>query len=159
MFPILKRHIYGSLLEESETFTTEVPLPFDEEHSAIFFSKRNNNTGIENYNALYFYDKEGTLLLEDNSGKSVEQSILELLANGEKVTYLVRVKKHLLQLYVTPKGCDSVAEIMIPMLANERQKAKDALQKKMARLYPKKEEQKEITDSDGKHCASWMRMS
>jgi len=141
MFPILKNHFSDHNMEESSFFTTEVPLPFDEGHSSIFFSKHYDH--YQKYTCLYFYDKNGLLLLklenESDNTKSVEKNILELLAVGCKVTHLIRTKKDLLQLYVVPDGCDSVADIMIPMLAKERQKAKDALQKKIAGLYKKAE--------------------
>jgi hypothetical protein len=139
MFPILRYHISGRLLEDGNTFTTEVPLPFDEKHSSIFFSKYYCSGG-DNFNHLYFYDKEGKLLLNCENNKNVEQNIIELLVNKRKVTQIIREKINLLQLYVVPEGCDSVADIMIPLLVKERQKARNSLQKKIAELYPKKEE-------------------
>lgn len=73
--------------------------------------------------------------------KTVEDEIVTLLKEGKKVTHIVRYTSMNLELFLLPEGYGSAADLMIPLLNELREKAMVDLERRIARLYSKKEEQ------------------
>ncbi len=128
-FPFLKEHIPDFLLQEDEKFTVEF-LPLS---AGIFLSKKHDG---DDFAHIYLYSESGGLLYEIDDSRTVEQHIVEKLNLYVPIGYIVRLKPHVLQVYVPPKE-SYLSDYMKDLLDKERQKAKDELEKTLANLYDK----------------------
>jgi hypothetical protein len=150
-YPFLERYIYKQYRAPESNhelhfkpFTTEVFFS-----RQIFGSPKDDFSNIW-YNLVDINGKEVFQLNEcKNTDYNVEKAILAVQKSGEKVAYLVQQKSMggnhhneglCTTLYIPPEGCDSIVEIMIPMLEKEREVAEEKLRNQIRGLYSKKQD-------------------
>ena len=132
MFPFLEERI-SEYKDDYGSFSLEY-LPVN---PCIFLS-RNNRVG---YCEIFLYHRDGTLLKKIEDYRTVEEHILENdVCMSKLVHYIVRCLPEKIQLYIPSSKYACLGVQMSIILAEERQKAKDELEKTIAGLY-KKEKQ------------------
>jgi len=134
-FPFLKTYISGY-----DTVKKQFILEFLPVSPGLFFLT-NYFENETNHCSLYFFDKYGLpVKVEVKKNKTVERYVLENETYGATlIHYIVRQTSGKIQVYIPSPEYSNLSSQMSILLKEERQKAKEDLEKTLAGLYKKEE--------------------